>query len=62
MAKTIEFKFDNIEGESLAGKLELPEGQPKALAIFVHCFTGSKEFSVSRQISRGLRDKGFGVL
>ena len=62
MGKTIEYKFDNSEGETLAGKLELPDGQPKALAIFVHCFTGSKEFSVSRQISRGLRDKGFGVL
>lgn len=62
MGKTIEYTFDNNEGETLAGKLELPDGPPKAFAIFVHCFTGSKEFSVSRQISRGLRDKGFGVL
>jgi len=62
MAKTISYIFKNYQGHDLSGKLELPSETPKAFVIFVHCFTGNKDFSANRRISRKLRDHGFAVL
>lgn len=62
MAKTIPYTFHNPDGRELSGKLELPDCPPKAFAIFVHCFTGNKDFSANRRISRTLREHGFAVL
>jgi putative redox protein len=55
--------FKNSEGETLAGRLELPADQhPHNFAIFAHCFTCNKNLSAVRNISKGLTQKGFGVL
>jgi putative redox protein len=62
MAKTLPYTFKNYEGKELSGKLEMPDQTPKAFVIFVHCFTGNKDFSANRRISRTLRDHGFAVL
>jgi putative redox protein len=49
------------QGVSLAARLDWPAGRPRALALFAHCFTCSKDlFAVSR-IAGGLQDRGIAV-
>ncbi len=61
--KSIKVEFTNTDGQSLAGKIELPVNQkPVAFAIFVHCFTCSKNLNTVRNISRGLNRNGIAVL
>jgi len=56
-------KFENAEGYELSGRLELPvDRHPHNYAIFAHCFTCSKNFSATRNISRALTTAGYGVL
>ena len=46
----------------LAGILELPEGSPQGFLLFSSCFTCGKDLKAIVRISRGLADKGWGVL
>jgi putative redox protein len=62
MPKTHPYEFKNHKGEVLSGKLEMPDEEPRAFAIFIHCFTGNKDFSANRQVSRRLRDLGIATL
>ena len=59
---TKELTFPGAQGSSLTAKLDLPEGDPCAYAIFAHCFTCSKEFLAASRISEALADLGIGVL
>lgn len=60
-AKKVEFL--NKDGIKLAGKIEFPLTKiPEAYAIFAHVFTGSKNLSSARHISRALTLNGFAVL
>lgn len=55
--------FTNDSGYTLSGRLELPaDGIPHNYAIFAHCFTCSKNFAATRNISRALTGSGYGVL
>lgn len=59
--------FQNAEGQDLSARLDLPPlsrggGVPVAWAVFAHCFTCSKDFPAASRISRGLAERGFGVL
>lgn len=54
--------FMNGEGQELAGRLELPEGEPRAFALFAHCFTCSKDVAAASRIARELAKHGVGVL
>ena len=55
--------FENKEGQSLVGKLELPANQhPHNFAIFAHCFTCNKNLAAVRNIGKALTSNGFGVL
>lgn len=54
--------FTNDRGETLAGLLERPLGEPKAYALFAHCFTCSKNVGAASRISRALATQGFAVL
>ncbi|SMF26812.1 alpha/beta fold hydrolase [Pseudobacteriovorax antillogorgiicola] len=60
--QTKRFDFKNKDGHSLSGKLELPSKPFKALAIFAHCFTCSKNILAASRISRGLTDADIAVL
>lgn len=60
--KTQNFDFTNQQGESISGKLELPESSFKKLAIFAHCFTCTKSLNAATKISRGLTKYGIGIL
>ena len=55
-------KFLNESGQSLAARLELPEGKPLGFALFAHCFTCNKNLTAVRNIGRSLTDSGIAVL
>ncbi len=55
-------EFANAQGEKLAGLLELPEGEPRAFALFAHCFTCSKDIAAASRISRALAADGVATL
>jgi putative redox protein len=58
----MKFDFKNKEGIVLSGNLEMPDTTPKAFAIFAHCFTCSKNLSVTSTIARSLAKKGIATL
>ena len=62
--KKIKFEFENLDGEILAGALELPEhgNEVVSYALFAHCFTCSKDIAAASRISRALAARGVGVL
>ena len=46
----------------LAGRLHLPPGEPRALALFAHCFTCSKDLKAAVRIAESLALRDIGVL
>ena len=62
--RRVKLEFDNAEGVSLAGLLEMPEyeGDIKAYALFAHCFTCGKDIAAASRISRALAAQGIAVL
>ncbi|MCP3715102.1 hypothetical protein [Paraburkholderia sp. CNPSo 3281] len=53
--------FENSQGESLAGLLELPD-KPVAYALFAHCFTCGKDLKSASKIARALTEQSIAVL
>ncbi|MBX3420728.1 MAG: alpha/beta fold hydrolase [Pirellulaceae bacterium] len=49
-------------GFELAGIVDQPTEDPKAFAVFAHCFTCTKDIKLIVRLSRGLAELGFGVL
>lgn len=56
------FTFPGTNGAELAGRLDLPVGEPKAYALFAHCFTCTKDILAASRIADGLTRQGIGVL
>ncbi|HSA80182.1 MAG TPA: bifunctional alpha/beta hydrolase/OsmC family protein [Geminicoccaceae bacterium] len=54
--------FANARGEQLAARLDMPADAPRALALFAHCFTCSKDVFAAARISQGLAERGLAVL
>ena len=54
--------FLGSQGVELAARLDLPMGPVKAYAVFVHCFTCSKDVFAASCIAAGLTESGWGVL
>ena len=54
--------FEGAQGHDLAGRLDLPDGTPRAYALFAHCFTCGKDIHSASRIARGLTDHGIAVL
>ncbi len=55
-------EFEGSQNAKLAARLDLPEGAPRACALFAHCFTCSKDVFAAARISAGLAERGFAVL
>jgi uncharacterized OsmC-like protein/fermentation-respiration switch protein FrsA (DUF1100 family) len=55
-------EFPGSQGAALAGRIEAPEGEPAAYALFAHCFTCSKDLRSAGGISRELLARGIAVL
>ncbi|WP_265570350.1 bifunctional alpha/beta hydrolase/OsmC family protein [Sphingomicrobium nitratireducens] len=63
MHSTEVFRFKGAEGQQLDGRLERPRyGAPRAVAIFAHCFTCTKQSRAATFISQALAAKGVMVL
>jgi uncharacterized OsmC-like protein/alpha/beta superfamily hydrolase len=56
------FDFPNARGEKLAAVLDLPEGTPRAYALFAHCFTCGKNVVAAKRIADKLTALGIAVL
>jgi pimeloyl-ACP methyl ester carboxylesterase len=55
--------FPGAHGHDLAARLEVPEGsEPRAFALFAHCFTCTKNLRAVVQVSRALCNEGLAVL
>jgi uncharacterized OsmC-like protein/alpha-beta hydrolase superfamily lysophospholipase len=61
-ANSQKITFANAQGQQLAARLDLPQGQARAFALFAHCFTCSKDTVAASRISRALAERGFAVL
>ncbi|MEM9822904.1 MAG: bifunctional alpha/beta hydrolase/OsmC family protein [Bacteroidota bacterium] len=56
-------QFQNVYGHTLAARLELPaDRHPHNFAVFAHVFTGNKNLTAVRHISRALTTSGIAVL
>lgn len=54
--------FTNKSGQTLGGRLDLPEGTPPAAyALFAHCFTCTKDSRAAAYISRALTAQNIAV-
>lgn len=51
-------EFTGSTGESLSAKIDLPDGDTKACALFAHCFTCSKDLKAVGNITKALADIG----
>jgi uncharacterized OsmC-like protein/alpha-beta hydrolase superfamily lysophospholipase len=56
------FDFVNAQGQRLAALLDTPAGEPRAYALFAHCFTCGKDVHAARRIAQALTALGIGVL
>jgi len=56
------FEFPGSEGQSLAARLDRPDGPVRAYALFAHCFTCTKDIFAASRIARSLTDHGIAVL
>jgi len=62
MPTTERLRFPGATGANLAGRLERPDGSPRAYALFAHCFTCGKDAKAAVRISRALAERGIAVL
>ena len=54
--------FQSHTGETLAARLDLPDGPHLATALFAHCFSCSKDIPAARRIASRLAAMGIAVL
>ena len=54
--------FTGSQGDTLAARLDLPAGPPRAYALFAHCFTCGKDLRAAGRIAASLTASGFAVL
>lgn len=54
--------FQNSNGERIGARLDTPEGEIKAFALFAHCFTCHKNLNAVKNISSALNQSGIAVL
>lgn len=59
---TERFDFQGEDGETISGRLDLPDGPVTAYALFAHCFACTGDSSASSRIAKALTRLGFGVL
>jgi len=60
-ASSQKLTFPGSQGVELAARLDLPAGEPRACALFAHCFTCSKDVFAAARIASELTDRGFAV-
>ncbi len=58
----LEAVFQNSQGQSLSGLLEMPSGAIESYALLAHCFTCSKDNPAAARIALALAERGIAVL
>lgn len=61
MIETRKIEFPGATGAKLAARLDLPP-EPRAFALFAHCFTCGKDIFAAARIAEGLTARGIAVL
>ncbi len=59
--KTEKLTFEGASGAALAARLDLPQGEPRAYALFAHCFTCTKDIFAAQRIAGALAERGIAV-
>ncbi|MDX8349628.1 bifunctional alpha/beta hydrolase/OsmC family protein [Cognatiyoonia sp. IB215446] len=59
---TEKLTFQGHAGDTLAARLDMPDGPHLATALFAHCFTCSKDITAARRIAARLSAMGIAVL
>ncbi|MCL4746565.1 MAG: bifunctional alpha/beta hydrolase/OsmC family protein [Burkholderiaceae bacterium] len=59
---SVMMQFAGGRGAELSARLDLPDGVPRAFALFAHCFTCSKDTKAASYVARAMAEAGFGVL
>ncbi|MDU6375804.1 MAG: osmotically inducible protein C, partial [Bradyrhizobium sp.] len=59
---TERFQFEGAGGDRLSAALDLPDGAPRAYALFAHCFSCGKDTHAARRIAMALTAHGIAVL
>lgn len=62
MSRTENVTFKGANDVTLAGKLDLPDGDVRSYALVVHGFTLGKDSPAASRISKALADAGIGTL
>lgn len=57
-----DIEFTNASGHKLWGRLEMPAGHIRAVALFAHCFTCTAQSHGARRISIALAEHGIATL
>ena len=60
--RTERIDFQGHAGDKLAARLDLPDREARAYALFAHCFTCGKDIAAARRIAQRLTESGVGVL
>jgi uncharacterized OsmC-like protein/alpha/beta superfamily hydrolase len=60
-ARSEKITFPGSQGAPLSARLDRPDGKPRALALFAHCFTCSKDLFAASRIAAELVQRGFAV-
>ena len=61
MMESRKIEFPGAIGNNLAARLDLP-AEPRAYALFAHCFTCGKDIFAASQIAEALSARGIAVL
>lgn len=56
------FAFDGARGDHLAGRLDVPDGTPRAVVLVAHCFDGGNDGLAAAQFARSFTEQGLAVL
>ncbi|HJW53299.1 MAG TPA: alpha/beta fold hydrolase [Burkholderiaceae bacterium] len=59
---SLRIEFPGSLGGPLAARLDLPDTQPRAFALFAHCFTCSKDSRAATHIGKTLVEQGIALL
>ena len=62
MTETRTLTFAGARGDRLAGRLDLPDGQPRAVVLVAHCFSGGNAGPAAAQMARSFSELSMAVL
>jgi putative redox protein len=62
VTETRTLAFAGARGDQLAGRLDLPDGKPRAVVLVAHCFSGGNAGPAAAQIARSFNELSVAVL